>query len=91
MDDPNSDFDLNSLVEGVVDDGQHAEQGQGQHHHGGGQGGHGGEGEEQLHRVLARRGRKVRGISRDGRPQLSIVNFICKSVRGVKSSTGQEK
>ena len=65
-----------------VEDGQHA--GQGQHHQGDGQGGHGGEGREQLHRCIVQR--KVRGMARDGRRQLSIVGYFSKSGKGDKSS-----
>ena len=65
-----------------VEDGQHA--GQGQHHQGDGQGGHGGEGGEQLPRFVVQR--KVRGVARDGRRQLSIVGYFSKSGKGDKSS-----
>jgi hypothetical protein len=72
--------------EGGVEDGQHA--GQGQHHRGDGQGGHRGEGGEQLPRVFVRRKVRMRdGVSRDGRQQLSIVNYISKSGKGANSST----
>ena len=69
-----------------MDDGQHA--GQGQHHQGDGQGGHGGEGGEQLSRVFVRRKVRMRdGVSREGRHQLSIVNYVSKSGKGAISST----
>ena len=56
-------------------------------HHGDGPGGHGGEGEEQLPRVIVRKKFKMKdGIQRDGRLQLSIVNFISKSGRGAEGS-----
>ena len=52
-----------------------------------GQGGHGGEGGEQLPRVIVRKKFKMKeGVQRDGRLQLSIVNFISKSGRGAESS-----
>ena len=63
------------------DDGQHAGPVQG--HQVDGQVGHGGEGVEQQPRVFVRR--KVRmkeGVSRDGRLQLSIVNFVKKIWEG---------
>ena len=71
------------------DDGQQAGPVQG--HQVDGQVGHGGEGVEQQPRVLVRR--KVRmkdGVSRDGRLQLSIVNFMQKSGKG-NSETNQTK
>ena len=77
-------------LRGGVQGGAQSDQGHGQHlhHRADGERGHGGEGVEQLHRIIAKRGRKVRGLQRDGRPQLSMKNFVSKLVRGDNGSAG---
>ena len=77
-------------VRGGVRDGAQRDQGHGQHlhHRADGESRHRGGGVEHLPRILAKRGRKVRGVVRDGRPQLSMRNYISKLVRGDKGSAG---
>ena len=45
-------------------------------------------GKKSIVEEIAKRGRKVRGLQRDGRPQLSIKNFVSKLVRGDNGSAG---